>query len=1475
MEEDTGGVREGAAAAHIFDDDCSDADAEIEGQRRATEAESDVDETGRMAEEERLCEEDAHENQSGADACAAQDVCNYAKLCSLDAVHGATDVARNWLTRVRVDGPGAMAAVLCLVVDAARPEVNSRVPLVSPSMLLANDSARSVLDICESMADDTSDKTRFFVKKGHVVYAAFWRALVEESERATLHDTDCFEMLVRWLVEMSVASSRPLRLTACTAAYAIVNGLISVGLALRAKLETSRLQLETEKRKSRKKAGETAKAKKLKDDVYMFETDLVEVDDLKQKVFASILTLKYRDVCPEIRAASVVALVDWALRDTVIFLGDSHNKYAGWVLFDKTPYVRRIALESISRLFQGTKSPSSLDVFLSRFRDRIVAMSRDSDSDVCVAAVNLCTALVPLEAFVAKLNDGTRIKEAKQDNVDTICALTSSEKKEVRKAAGMFASAIVSLSSDGDEKPAAPQPVASSRSLTAERRGNPKKDDMTKLLAESGKRKSKSRLAETAATGMAMSVEKAKGDIREIIFTVLGDDAGDVSASGLVLEAVWEHLPAVHCWTAYCELLFEYNEASKTRKSVSTKSCEDEDHLGVNDMVSVAGLLLAAARQVSQGPLKRGRGKLIATEVCSEERALLTSSFLPALPKLMTSYRTDPVVLQMLAELPCLFDLSSCLKSGSRGDFKKLLVKLGDILARSTGSPNVLTAAAQTMKYLSVSDESLANEASVALRKEVTSAARALHAVVRTDAKKAHQIATGAAVLRSQVLSELVEVPKAVADDAVLLLRACCEQDWKSIDSTSSVNICHLVANSLMWESVGIVSCALPCQGGDVDEDAVERAVRSYCVRRDDVLHMYTRLLREDTAASIRVRHAAFNSICLVASVSVGVHTRLSTAIRQAESNSSHGGVMSRQIVDLMNVDLDEYQLSDGLALSFRAVIASHFLGRSEDRGLESSNSSVSWVEKEARDMLAGMCQIAFVGALPATALWLPLLGLLLKGKRGEPSHSSGVSGFDMAKLYYSRLKSMVPAYRVSLLEQQAIFQAARLDEDASSRGDYNNMRGVHALVSVFLREYSSSALGSKACDTLMTGLAATAFASQPGLVSEDTECPSHNKEKDEILCRRVVLVVGTVLAPRLTKATAESLLSMWENVDVKDHEEMQLSEFRHRLEAVSTGKTVPIAKRVKQSLICKNVQKRRRSVKGKKRAAGKRSEKRVVARAADSSTVRRSGRTHRVAYAEPDSEESDESDSESESSDAKANDILGNTTELASDRELRPVDVIDDEGDDMLSRPCQGRENVLRPAPILVSSPVATSKASKELPSPSTMREGPVETSILRSKRNISTKTSRPLRKRKVSKDALTPSKKPKVSKEPSTSTKEVETSEECFSPRLRRSLRASASKAADEVSSGSRVEARIAVATSRGNDVDSESPRELRLNKRTVSREEGGMPCQKAPKNFEENRSESSGAVRKSPRLSRVKSPVSAVELPAVKRSKRGRRW
>lgn len=71
------------------------------------------------------------------------------------------------------------------------------------------------------------------------------------------------------------------------------------------------------------------------------------------------------------------------------FLDDSYLKYIGWTLHDKVGEVRLKCLQALQPLYSTEELKGKLELFTSKFKDRIVAMTLDKEYDVAVQAVKL------------------------------------------------------------------------------------------------------------------------------------------------------------------------------------------------------------------------------------------------------------------------------------------------------------------------------------------------------------------------------------------------------------------------------------------------------------------------------------------------------------------------------------------------------------------------------------------------------------------------------------------------------------------------------------------------------------------------------------------------------------------------------------------------------------------------------------------------------------------------------------------------------------------------------------------------------------------------------------------------------------------------------------------------------------------------------------------------------------------------------
>lgn len=75
------------------------------------------------------------------------------------------------------------------------------------------------------------------------------------------------------------------------------------------------------------------------------------------------------------------------------FLEDTYLKYVGWLLYDKHAEVRIKCITALQPLFDDYESISKLEIFLSRFKDRLVTMIADKDIDVAVKACQVLTSI--------------------------------------------------------------------------------------------------------------------------------------------------------------------------------------------------------------------------------------------------------------------------------------------------------------------------------------------------------------------------------------------------------------------------------------------------------------------------------------------------------------------------------------------------------------------------------------------------------------------------------------------------------------------------------------------------------------------------------------------------------------------------------------------------------------------------------------------------------------------------------------------------------------------------------------------------------------------------------------------------------------------------------------------------------------------------------------------------------------------------
>lgn len=98
----------------------------------------------------------------------------------------------------------------------------------------------------------------------------------------------------------------------------------------------------------------------------------------------------YRDVVPDIRCICISELGTWMHVYPQHFLEDSFLKYIGWTLHDKIGDVRLKCLCALMPLYEREgEGYSKLELFTTKFKDRLVSMVNDKEVEVAIKSCQL------------------------------------------------------------------------------------------------------------------------------------------------------------------------------------------------------------------------------------------------------------------------------------------------------------------------------------------------------------------------------------------------------------------------------------------------------------------------------------------------------------------------------------------------------------------------------------------------------------------------------------------------------------------------------------------------------------------------------------------------------------------------------------------------------------------------------------------------------------------------------------------------------------------------------------------------------------------------------------------------------------------------------------------------------------------------------------------------------------------------------
>ncbi|CAJ1058981.1 cohesin subunit SA-1 [Xyrichtys novacula] len=253
----------------------------------------------------------------------------------------------------------------------------------------------------------------------------FARVLVRSCQNSLIYDEYLFPSLLALLTGLSDSQVRAFRHTSTLLAMKLMTRLVEVATIVSVQRQTTQRQYDM-KNNNMARYRDTEQLEELQASISELQENEAQVSSMMNALFRGVFVHRYRDRLPEIRAACIEELGIWLKTDPEDFLNDGCLKYLGWTLHDKQSPVRLQCVRALQGLYQEKEFIGRLELFTSRFKERMLSMVLDKDSDVAVEVVNLLL-------LIQKTEEGLREEECGH-----IYPLVYASHRGLASAAGLF-----------------------------------------------------------------------------------------------------------------------------------------------------------------------------------------------------------------------------------------------------------------------------------------------------------------------------------------------------------------------------------------------------------------------------------------------------------------------------------------------------------------------------------------------------------------------------------------------------------------------------------------------------------------------------------------------------------------------------------------------------------------------------------------------------------------------------------------------------------------------------------------------------------------------------------------------------------------------------------------------------------------------------------------------------------------------------
>ncbi|XP_041112036.1 cohesin subunit SA-2 [Polyodon spathula] len=266
--------------------------------------------------------------------------------------------------------------------------------VVSAEMFRHMQNSEIIRKMTEEFDEDSGDYPLTIAgpqwKKFKSSFCEFIGVLVRQCQYSIIYDEYMMDTVISLLTGLSDSQVRAFRHTSTLAAMKLMTALVNVALNLSINMDNTQRQYETERNKMIGKRAND-KLELLLQKRKELQENQDEIENMMNAIFKGVFVHRYRDAIAEIRAICIEEIGVWMKMYSDAFLNDSYLKYVGWTMHDKQGEVRLKCLTALQGLYYNRELNAKLELFTSRFKDRIVSMTLDKEYDVAVQAIKLLT----------------------------------------------------------------------------------------------------------------------------------------------------------------------------------------------------------------------------------------------------------------------------------------------------------------------------------------------------------------------------------------------------------------------------------------------------------------------------------------------------------------------------------------------------------------------------------------------------------------------------------------------------------------------------------------------------------------------------------------------------------------------------------------------------------------------------------------------------------------------------------------------------------------------------------------------------------------------------------------------------------------------------------------------------------------------------------------------------------------------------